>query len=149
MSVICSDSEDDTNENQVAIQCKAYLSGGKVPTTCFLPSSPKRPVAPSKFRRFTTSPSTSPKYQPMESATAHKHVSMVAVNTSAENRKAAIIDRHRAIGISSRQYHNPNDMQSAPGSEAKPQYSVNGKIHYINFILFKWTFIENLLSSNK
>ncbi|KAG2176867.1 hypothetical protein INT44_007531 [Umbelopsis vinacea] len=121
MSVICSDSEDSTDENQVAIQYTAYLLGGTAPTPCFLPSSPKAPITPPNFRRFA--PRTPTRRHPIESSKASKHTSNEDGDKIIEL-KDENTDQHGAAGVLSRQWH---DGQSAADSKSIPEVGVNSK----------------------
>ncbi|KAI9284454.1 hypothetical protein BC943DRAFT_361159 [Umbelopsis sp. AD052] len=127
MSVICSDSEDSTDENQVAIQYTAYLLGGTAPTPCFLPSSPKAPITPPNFRRFA--PRTATRRHPIESSKASKHTSNEDGDKIIEL-KDENTDQHGAAGVLSRQWH---DGQSAADSKSIPEVGVNiNKINVSN-----------------
>lgn len=124
MSVICSDSEDSTDENQVAIQYTAYLLGGTAPTPCFLPSSPKAPITSPKFRRFATTPSTPTKRQPPENSRTIKETGTEKDDKITES-KPAETDQHGAAGALSRQWHDPHDGQSAADLKPIPEVCVN------------------------
>lgn len=125
MSVICSDSEDSTDENQVAIQYTAYLLGGTGPTPCFLPSSPKAPITSPKFRRSATTPSTPTKRQLPQNSRTKADISAEKDDESTEA-KPAETDQHGAAGVISRQWHDPHDGQSAADSKPIiPEVCVN------------------------
>lgn len=50
MSILCSDSDDGAEQDQVTLHCKAYLSGWKSPNPCFLSPSPAFRITPKKLR---------------------------------------------------------------------------------------------------
>jgi hypothetical protein len=132
MSVICSDSEDSTDENQVAIQYAAYLLGGTAPTPCFLPSSPKAPITPPKFRRFAPTPSTPTRRHLLENLETYKPTSTENDDKSTEL-KAAETDQHGAAGALSRQWYDPQDGQSAADLRSIPEVCVNSKAQLFIF----------------
>ena len=50
MSILCSDSDDGAEQDQVTLHCKAYLSGWKSPNPCFLSPSPALRITRKKLR---------------------------------------------------------------------------------------------------
>ncbi|KAI8580741.1 hypothetical protein K450DRAFT_235746 [Umbelopsis ramanniana AG] len=148
MSVICSDSEDSTDEKQVAIRYTAYLLGGTAPTPCFLPSSPKAPITPPKFCRFAPTPSTPTRRHHLEKSKPSKYTSNEDGDKSIEL-MASKTDQHGAAEVLSRQWHDPHDGQSAADSKSIPEVCVNSKAQFSFFISSRRAITNDYPSVNK
>jgi hypothetical protein len=71
MSVICSDSDDSSDQDPVALQCTAFLSGMRCYKPCYLPSLPVLPNSYTKLRPLPTGSSTPTELKTVEPTAAY------------------------------------------------------------------------------